>query len=139
MTEPTVVKIKSRDKNQPVETVPVFEIDDVVYSMPARVPGSIALQLIERMAEEGELVAVIWAFRKVLGDEAYEALRDCDDVEPEQMTEILDGVSDRILGVLEESGKGQGQEHGRSPGYSPMNGTSGRTSGRSTGSRRKKR
>lgn len=119
------------------ERIPVFAIDDTVYTMPAKVPGGLSLQLVEMMTEIGELAAVIWVFRKLLGDEAYEALRDSEDVSQEQMETIINTVSDRVLGGLEGKGSASGQ--GNSPGYSPMSGTSGRTSGPATGSRRKKR
>jgi hypothetical protein len=48
-----------------------------------------------------------WALENVLGTEAYDALTNCPDLEPEDLEAVMKVVHDNVMGAV-EAGKGKG-------------------------------
>ena len=97
--EPRVIGAKKRDE----EKIPFFEIDDVVYYVPKQIPQNIAIKALEVFRDEGELAIASWLCQEVLGDDAYEALRDCEDITPQDLEWLFDELSKRALGPMEKA------------------------------------
>jgi hypothetical protein len=130
------------DTTAPVDDVPpipVFSIDGKQYTMPGVIPGSIALQVLERIRTDGEAQATAWAVPEVLGEEAWYALLNCPNIQQHQVQAIMEVVGEHVMGALEGTGKAGENGSSRSGGSWPMPGTSKQTSGRSTASRPKRR
>jgi hypothetical protein len=91
-------------KSTPVEerqAVDLFSIDGQVYQMPVKVGANIALGYMKLVRTHGQEAAMGWALEKVLGEDAYNALMECDDVEPEDLEAIMKAVHDNVMGAVE--------------------------------------
>jgi hypothetical protein len=97
--EPRVLGTKKVDR----ELIPFFVIDDVTYYVPKVVPKNIAVKALEVFRNEGQLAIANWLCVEVLGEDAYEALRDCEDLSDEDITYVFDELSTRALGPLEKA------------------------------------
>lgn len=85
---------------------PLFSIDGREYTIPKEVPGNLALQAIERMRVEHELAVVAWIMEQLLGKEGYRALLDCKAVTRKQLAQITEICRLKVMGDVEEEGKG---------------------------------
>jgi hypothetical protein len=84
----------------------LFSIDGTTYTIPVEVPGNLALQAIERTRYESETAVTAWIMEQVLGRDAYRALLDCPHVKPSQLKAITMICREKVMGDLEEEGKG---------------------------------
>jgi hypothetical protein len=89
------------------EMVDLFSIDDVTYQMPKRVGANIALGYMKLVRTHGQEAAIGWALEKVLGEDAYTALMNCDEVTAEDLETIMKVVHDNVMGAVENP-KGHG-------------------------------
>lgn len=96
-------------KSSPIDRkmVDLFSIDDVTYQMPVRVGAGIALGYMKLVRTHGQEAAMGWALERVLGTEAYDALTNCPDLEPEDLEAVMKVVHDNMMGAV-EAGKGKG-------------------------------
>lgn len=85
----------------------LFSINGVTYQIPARVGANISLGYMKLARERGDMIAIGWAAEKVLGEQAYSALMECDDLEQEDLEAVLAVVHKKIMGAV-EVGKGKG-------------------------------
>lgn len=85
------------------ERLPVFSIDGVEYTMPAEVPASMALRVLDTIRRLGQEAAVSYLLEEVLGPEAYQALLNCRTLKPEQLKAVVAVVQDHVLGAVEET------------------------------------
>jgi hypothetical protein len=116
-----------------VDTVPLFSIDGVAYSIPAIAPPVMGLRYLKLRREQGELVANGWVLEAMLGEEAYEALCNFKDLTEENLRELSEIVGKHVLGSLEEPEKAAAVgKASRRPGST-------RSTGRSTTRRTSKR
>lgn len=97
---PQVVRLTSR-KNKTDKRIPLFSIDDVEYSIPARPRMNISLQFMHLTREEGDTAAMDYLLEKLLGEDGYKALREYDDLEPQDFAKITAIASEVALGALE--------------------------------------
>jgi hypothetical protein len=97
--EPRVIGAEKRDQ----ERVPFFVIDDVTYYVPKVVPRNISIKALEIFRDEGEMAIASWLCQEVLGEEAYAALRDCEDLTDEDLRFVFDELTTRALGPLEKA------------------------------------
>ena len=88
------------------EREPIFSIDGTEYTIPREVPGSLALQAMERTRTNGEVSATAWLMEEMLGADGYRALRECPTVRRDEVQAITRIIRDRVFGDLEEEGKG---------------------------------
>jgi hypothetical protein len=98
-TEP--VRIVTADG--PVETEPLFYIDDVEYTIPVEISAGFALRYLEIAADEGENAAELYLLKGVLGEDGFAALRDAQMVTFAQFQQISTIIMERTLGTLESA------------------------------------
>lgn len=87
--------------------VDLFSIDGKVYQMPARVGANIALGYMKLVRTHGQDAAMGWALEKTLGEDGYNALIECDELEPEDLEAVMKVVHENVMGAV-EAGKGKG-------------------------------
>jgi hypothetical protein len=85
----------------------LFSIDGVTYQIPARVGANITLGYLRLARTNGDAAAIGWAAEKVLGEKAYTALMECDDLTQDDMDAVFAVVHVKIMGAM-EAGKGKG-------------------------------
>ncbi|MGW2371659.1 hypothetical protein [Kitasatospora sp. NPDC001683] len=83
------------------ERVPLFYIDDVEYTIPARPRMNIALQYMHLAKDSGDAVAADFLLGSLLGEEGYRALREYDQLTPEQFQQITAIATRQTMGALE--------------------------------------
>jgi hypothetical protein len=79
-------------------TIDVFTAEGTVYGMPRTVTAELALEGLERMAEN-EAAATVWLLREVFGRDGYAALKRT--ATAAQLKAVADVVSDHVLGQTE--------------------------------------
>lgn len=80
------------------ERIPLFSIDGTEYTMPAEVPGYVALEATDLWATQGEAVSTRWLMRELLGDEGYAALRACKTITKAQVRQVMQIMVKHALG-----------------------------------------
>ena len=88
-----------------VDRIHVFTIDDVDYTMDGAPSPALALRMLEMIELKGEEAAMSYAMHEVLGDEAFDALKNCDAITTEQFEAIMEIVGDHVMGALDDGGK----------------------------------
>lgn len=83
------------------ELVDLFSIDGTIYRMPVKVGANVALGYMKLVRTHGQEAAMGWALEKVLGEDAYTALMNCDDVGQEDLETIMQVVHDNVMGDVE--------------------------------------
>ncbi|MEV8615692.1 hypothetical protein AB0383_48705 [Amycolatopsis sp. NPDC051373] len=76
---------------------PLFTIGEVTYTIPKHVPPSWTLKAYTLAVTEGESAAMVFAAQKLLTDEAWTALGDCDTLTQDGLNAVLKALMDRIL------------------------------------------
>lgn len=97
-------------KSTPVEEremVDLFSIDDKTYQMPKRAGANVALGYMRLVRTHGQEAAMGWALEKSLGEDAYIALMNCDEVTAEDLEIIMKVVHENVMGAVENP-KGHG-------------------------------
>lgn len=94
------------------ERVPLFSVDGVEYGMTKDIGAGLALQVVERVTLHGEVAAIPWVLRKLVGDAGIEALYAAKNFEPADLVVLGRIVQEHVMGVLEESGKDSPGEPG---------------------------
>lgn len=100
-----MIELKSRTAERAM--VDLFAIDEKVYQMPVKVGAGVALGYMKLVRTHGQEAAMGWALEVVLGTEAYDALTNCPDLEPEDLEAVMKVVHDNVMGAV-EAGKGKG-------------------------------
>lgn len=94
----------------PAESVELFSIDGVAYSIPSKPRVNIALKYLWHAKQYGEDRAAAELLEALLGQSGFEALVNYDALSPEEFTAILEAATKHTLGALEEvkgnSGRG---------------------------------
>lgn len=86
---------------QPEEKMVDFlKIDGIVYQIPEEPPASWALQMLEKLRQEGEQSAGLFVFELALGHEGYQQLLKSN-LTFQQLTDISDELKVRIMGKAE--------------------------------------
>lgn len=85
------------------ELVELFQIDDVVYTVPAKPKVNVSLQLLRDSRRHGPEMAQLMLLEKLLGIEAYDALCDYEALTTENLKEISQAAAKLTLGALEDS------------------------------------
>lgn len=100
------ISITSRPADEEVKMVKLFEIDGEDYLIPAEPDAGLALQVIEDTAQYGEVVANMLMLKHVIGDEGYQALKDCGALKGKHLAALSDAVTKLVLGSLEDEEAG---------------------------------
>lgn len=83
------------------ERVPLFKIDDRVYTVPKFVPQGLALEFVRLNRQYGENIAAVRLLERMLGPEAYEALEQCPTLDEVRMQKIIDMAQKLAFGKAE--------------------------------------
>lgn len=94
------------------ERVPLYSVDGVEYGMTKDIGAGLALQVVERVTMYGEVAAIPWILRRLVGDKGVEALYEAKNFNPADLVVLSKIVTEHVLGVLEESGKDSAAESG---------------------------
>lgn len=86
-----------------VERIEVFEVDDVVYSLPKKVSAGVSLKYLKLQAEEGPDAAMYFVMTKMLGQEAFDVLSEHEDLDKDDLGRIMEIVEKHAL--ADEEGK----------------------------------
>jgi hypothetical protein len=100
-----MIELKTRTAER--EMVDLFSIDGTVYQMPVKVGASIALGYMKLIRTHGQEAAMGWAMERVLGEDAYNALIDCPELDTDDLEAVMSVVHDNVMGAV-EAGKGKG-------------------------------
>lgn len=84
-----------------VEKEPLFSIDGTTYYIPKQIQAGVALDMLDDLAEKGELVAAAALFKRVMGADAYNALRTCKGVDDKGLAAVMRIVTQKAMGQLE--------------------------------------
>lgn len=104
--EPVRLTSKAADADRIV----LFYVDDQEYSIPKRVGRNHGLRYLRTMRKQGEALAAQELLEILIGEDGYEALMDCDDLEDAQLDQIMTRLRDMALGEVEEQeGKAKGR------------------------------
>lgn len=88
----------SRKEDKKIEQLDLFELDDVIYTIPAKVGYNFTVKAMEVAATAGDRTAQLWALQELIGPKAYNALLEFDDLEEEDFEKILEVVDKVALG-----------------------------------------
>lgn len=100
----SVVRIKSGQGSG--ERLPLFYIDDELFTIPKRPRPNIGLKYLKTLRTSGNAeMATAVLLNSMLGDGAYDALSDCDELEVPQLEEIVTIAKNTALGGLEQPTK----------------------------------
>lgn len=86
-----------------VKTVELFKLDDKVYSVPEEVSAGVSLEYLERQAEDGPDAAIYFIMKKLLGEDAFNALKNHPNLKKSDLEQIMAAVEKHAL--EDESGK----------------------------------
>jgi hypothetical protein len=87
--------------SEPVDTVPLFEIDGVEYSVPRKPRANIALKYLATLEARGPEIASVYLMRAVLGDEGYAALSNCDSLTEAHLEWLIETLHGLVMGTTE--------------------------------------
>jgi hypothetical protein len=100
------IAITSRPADAAIEMVTLFEIDGKAYQIPAKPDAGLALQVVEDAVEHGSVVADLMMLKRVIGDEGFQALKDCGALTGDHLRRLSDAVTKITLGALEDEESG---------------------------------
>jgi hypothetical protein len=76
---------------------PLFSIGGVEYSIPKQVPAAWTIKATHLAMTAGDLVAAEYAVGKMLGEDGYKALADCETLTLTDFEIVRDAILDRVL------------------------------------------
>jgi hypothetical protein len=81
---------------------PLFSIDDVIYYIPKKIMAGVALDALDVMAERGELAGATVLFKRIVGEDAWKALKACKGIDDAGLAALLKIVTDKAMGQLDK-------------------------------------
>jgi hypothetical protein len=101
------IRIVTPEQPPEQELVELFSIDGKSYFVPKHPPPAVALRFIKTAWVVGMELALAEMLQTMLGEEAYDALAECDAMTVDQLGAIMQGVRRLSMGAL-EGPKGSG-------------------------------
>ena len=103
--EPVAMKSGSKEgrDDEEIEVIHIFSIDGEDYYAPTRIPFRVAMRSLDIAANQGEIAATAYQLRTVLGESAYQALMEFDDIEEDDFKRIAEAVN--IIVMSSQEGK----------------------------------
>lgn len=95
------MSIELTTSTEPVEQVELFSIDGKSYTIPNKPRLNVALKTLKLAREEGQDAAMAYMMEKAIGEEAYEALTEYDDLDAETFQKIVLAAQTVVFGGLE--------------------------------------
>lgn len=93
----------SKVAEKDIDTVEIFKLDGVIYSAPKKIPFGVSLEYMEAQTEKSPDAAVFLMIKRVLGDDAFNALKNNRNLTQEQFQEIIESLESLVL--ADEEGK----------------------------------
>lgn len=88
------------------ERIPLFSLDGVEYTIPAKAPFKVALKFMNESKRSGnDMFAALQLLEDMLGKDAYDKLLDFDGLTDELMGQIMEQCIDRAFPAVKESAK----------------------------------
>lgn len=87
--------------SEDVEQVVLFSIDGKEYTIPNKPRLNVALKTLKIARESGEEAAMAFMMEKAIGEEAFEALTDYDDLDVDTFKAIISAAQKVVFGGLE--------------------------------------
>lgn len=87
------------------ETIPVFSVDDVTYSMPAKPTAQQALLAIWNLRAHGDLIGGMETIANVCGEQALQALLTTPGVQDTHILRITNKIADTLFAPAREATK----------------------------------
>lgn len=84
-----------------VDRIPLFSIDGVEYTIPAKPRMNVGLKYLWERRERGQDYAIPGLLMRLLGQEGFEALMDYDELDPEEFQQIVKLATGVTLGQIE--------------------------------------
>jgi len=84
-----------------VETIELFSIDGVSYTIPNKARVNVGLKYMKLMREQSPTAADAWLLEELVGKEGFEALTGYDDLSAEILEQIVAAAAKVVLGELE--------------------------------------
>ena len=101
-----MIQLDSKALVEPeAERIPVFSIDDKVYTMPAEVKPHVGLRYLWMLKQDGADHAGAWLMEQVLGVDGFKALAEYEPLTKQQFVGIQTIIRDHTLGSVESGGK----------------------------------
>jgi hypothetical protein len=97
------IRIDTSAPAAPVKYVPFFYIDDTEYLIPEKVPAHVVTQYFKDVRARGEDYALATAVIELVGEDAWDALNDIEQVEDEEMQKIMNVISDLLMGGMKKA------------------------------------
>jgi hypothetical protein len=94
----------------PEDRVVLFYVDDEPYSVPKKIGRNHGLRYLRTVRKQGEALAAQELLEVLIGEDGYNALMNCDDLNDDDLDRIMDRLRDEALGAVEdedEGGKGK--------------------------------
>lgn len=82
--------------------IPIFTIKGKTYSIPKKARVNVALGYLRDVRKHGAEFAAGKLMEAMLGEEAYDALVEYDDLTPEDLAKVMEAVQQVAMGELEE-------------------------------------
>ena len=102
-----------REKNdEDAATIVLFRLDGKEFRVPAEPKPVVALRYLHGIRKHGPDVAAADLLAALLGEEAWDALVEYDDLTPDEFQAILQAVHSLVAGVMEGPAQ-QGFSNGR--------------------------
>lgn len=98
--------LRIQPRTQPAERIPLFYIGDREFTIPKHPGANVAVAYMQILAEDGEgpkaeARAYTYLFREMLGDEGYQALKDCGDLTMPDLARLIGVLVQHTMGALE--------------------------------------
>ena len=94
---------KAPTESADTETVELFKIDGKAFVVSAKPRVNASLQLLRDTRKHGPELAQLMLLEKMLGEEAYDALCDYEDLKPEDLKALSEACAKLSLGALENA------------------------------------
>lgn len=99
-----MIKLESSKKTD-VEMIDIFEIDGKTYQIPAKAKVNVSLKYMKNVRKHGAEYAAGELLEDMLGEDAYDALMNYDDLTAEDLNAVMEAVQKVALGDMEKVGK----------------------------------
>lgn len=90
-------------KKPPAPMEPAFTIDGRVFSVPVEVKAQVAIRYMDHCRKRGENFGLSWLLEEVLGQDAYEALLECD-LEDDELIAVAKIAQSKVMGEATPKG-----------------------------------
>lgn len=94
-------KIELKSATVEAEQIELFSIDGKSYTIPNKPRLNVALKTLKLVRTQGEEAASAFMLEAVIGEEAFEALTEYDDLDAETFQQIILAAQKIVFGGLE--------------------------------------